>query len=193
MALRRRADGRGVIRRWDGSPFRVLALDPGGTTGWKSGCAGKEDPTKFSNFHFKGGQIGPNDHHLELEELLTQHLRYSHEENVPFSVVCESFEFRQHIDKDQAKTKVELISKEYIGVVRLFCIKNGLTAFFQSASDAKHMVPDKGPEANVKLKQLDLYETSSQHENDAARHLLRHMVVTKHIHSPITDIWLRDD
>lgn len=182
MALTRKPGA--AVRKWDGGPFRVLSFDPGMTTGWASAtCLQASDEIVFES-----GQLGPHEHHAELWAALGVVYRvYPNLE-----VVCESFEFRQHINQGQAKTKVELISKEYIGVIKLFCAMYDIKLTFYTASAAKQLVPDKGPQANEKLKQLGIYRpvTHWPHAMDGYRHLLRYLVVGKGIREPITDKWL---
>lgn len=212
MALRRNATGRAPIR-WDGRPFRVLALDPGGTTGYKYAEWTPEDTDTdilipdipgsppvdiqtvqsftLDDIVFEGGQIGPHEHHQTLEQLLYDYIQQSF--YVPLEIVYESFEFRQHIKKDHAKTKVVLISKEYIGVIKLAHSHHWATSslYSHTSSAAKDLIDD------WKLKVLglghNLWVPGNEHENDAARHLFRHMVVTKHIREPITNVWLEQD
>lgn len=174
-------------------PFRVLAYDPGGTTGWAYAEWLPQEGEPLTNLEqilFLSGQIGPEEHH----ELLYEHLNsYAFGIEGPIlELVCESFEFRQHITRDHAKTKVELISKEYIGIIKLFRQQYDRPVAFQTASAAKSFIPDKGPQSNVKLKQLGVYKpvTNEPHAMDAMRHLLRYMVFDKKIRSPITDAWL---
>jgi hypothetical protein len=175
-----------------------MALDPGGTTGWASceldskSYEGKITPD-LSDFKFNSGHLGPDEHHEDLWRWL---VLSNHEyDDVSLELVCESFEFRQHINHGGAKTKVELISKEYIGVIKLFAASRDLKLKFQTASAGKTMFPDKGPQANVKLKQVGVYKPVSTwvHAMDAMRHLLRFMVAEKHIREPLTDKWLKDD
>jgi hypothetical protein len=199
MALSRK-NGSAAPRLWNGRPFRILSLDPGKTSGWAY-CEYRDSGLppqgiELDEFHFECGHLGPEDHHLTLWNVLLNRYGPVFEERPPplLEVVCESFEFRQHINRDHSKTKVELISKEYIGIVNLFCQVHNLTPHFQTASAAKSLVPDKGPMANVKLKQLGVYQpvTHWVHAMDAMRHLLRYMVVDKRIREPITDKWLKD-
>lgn len=191
MTLNRRQGAAGTPKGWDGRPFRVIAFDPGGTTGWASAnwlpLRETDSLSSIEDIEFSSGQIGPGEHHLELWKFLHRwangHSRYG-------EVACELFEFRQHVTKEHTKTKVELISNEYIGIIKLFAITREIDVNFQNASSAKTFIPDKGPQANVRLHQLGLYEPGQTHANDAKRHLLRHLVITKKIRFPITNHWL---
>jgi hypothetical protein len=193
-----RKKGAIVPQMWNGRPFRILALDPGGTTGWAYCDFNypildyKTLSISLDDFKFTSGHIGPGDHHSELFDFITGLYRRNGPEIPDLELVCESFEFRQHINKDEAKTKVELMSKEYIGIVKLIAEQCEIPLAFQTASAAKHLVPDKGPQANVKLKQLGVYQpvTHWVHAMDAMRHLLFYMVRDKRIREPITDRWL---
>jgi hypothetical protein len=171
---------------WKPKPFRIVACDPGGTTGWASATWNPQDlNTKFhllNQIRFEFTEIGPEEHHIELYDFLQKQWDFSDDIDTDF--VCESFEFRQHIDEDHTKTKVELISKEYIGVLRFFCAERGIVPYFQTASAAKTFVE------NWKIKSLGLWVPGQRHAMDAARHLLRHMVVTMKMRTPITDVWV---
>lgn len=195
MTKLRRSAERPVIPTWGGGPFRILAIDPGGTTGYRYVAHSPNEPTVPTDIHefmWEGGQIGPDEHHLELQNLLIQYRQKA--DASPLTIVCESFEFRQHINKESAKTGVNLISKEYIGIIKLFVeTSTNVIVRFQTASAAKQLVPDKGPLANEKLRQLGLYTTANPHQNDATRHALRHMVINMKMRNPITNVWLRDD
>ena len=159
---------------------RVIALDPGGTTGW----AMWQD-TKFPGTfegrdekvweHFTCGQIGPEEHHEELYELLERMQTHK------FIVICESFEFRQ---SDNHREGTVLISREYIGVAKLFTKRRGglnLQVHYvsQSPSQAKGFVSDE------KLKAMGLYVPGQRHARDALKHLVYYLVNKKHMHQLI--------
>jgi hypothetical protein len=100
-----------------------------------------------------------------------------------FTVVCESFEFRQH---DDYRTGVDLSAKEYIGVVKLFAQERmntrGQKLVFQTPAQAKGFVPDKAKEglaANAKLKAMELWVPEQRHAMDAMRHLITYMVTKR--------------
>ncbi len=159
---------------------RIIALDPGGTTGWAmwqdepfAGASGV-----WSNFVI--GQIGPHEHHKELNDLLG--LQQVHD----YTIVCESFEFRK---AEGFREGISLISREYIGVAKLFAAERmNRPVVLQTAGMGKGFIPDKakdGLAANAKLKILGLYTPSMKHSNDAMRHLLYYLVNVKHMHQLI--------
>lgn len=175
-----------VLPQWEGRPFRVIALDPGGSTGvataeWRS--TGPDDRlTHPDQIKFFQWQLGPEDHHLAL---------WSTVNNNYTEIVWESFEFRQHLLTDEdgnpiPKLKVELISREYIGILRLFCELSQTPSHHRNASSAKRFITDE------RIKELGLWLPGMPHAMDATRHLLRYLVVVKKINRPFTDIWLAD-
>lgn len=175
--------------------FHIAAFDPGQTSGWATARFDDLLHTglhELSQIEFAFGQLGPNPHHYELYELLNTLNTPSRFEPALASleVVSESFQFRQHISPDHAKTGLVLTSVEYIGVIKLFCEENGIDLVEYNASAAKHFVPDSGPHANDKLRALGLYQKGMKHANDATRHLLRYLVIGKRIRAPITDKWV---
>lgn len=138
--------------------MKVVALDPGGTTGiatYLKPVVGDE--------HWGVSQVGPDEHHDELYNYLAETF-------VPFSgnqfVVCESFEFRQNRQRDN----INLMSREYIGVVKLFGKKHGIPVVFQTAGVAKPFVTDE------KLKIMDMWVPGKKHAMDARRHLIYFLV-----------------
>jgi hypothetical protein len=159
----------------------VLALDPGGSTGWAAYhaevvMAGLDQP-EFYNQFINQGQLGPQEHHLDLWNLLGD----MHVAN--YVIVCESFEYRR-----EQRDNVVLISKEYIGVVNLFVQERSKTlprGFVlehvpQNAATGKSfwypkVKGKKDSWDGSRLKHLGLYQPTTQgrHKNDATAHLLQ--------------------
>lgn len=190
----------------------ILALDPGGTTG-------------YAYYNPWTGQVtcgqlsGP--HHLELlgliERLLALSVDYG---GYKLTVVYERFEFRQSEEAVRAAllgfidelcggriTKLAMVisrlrsiakirpsrdrlvldSKEYIGVIKLAVQQHeGVIPASHSASEGKSFVKDN------KLTALGWYKLTAAmpHARDALRHLLRHMEVALNVGAPITTAWL---
>lgn len=128
----------------------ILALDPGGTTGWKA--FNHEDTTMH------GGFLGPLPHHVELWGFL--------DSTAPSVVICESF---QHSEK----TGLKLISAEYIGIVKLWCKLNDIPYVPQTSSEGKGFWTDD------KLRRVGLYVVN-KHIRDATRHLLHYLSFDMH-------------
>lgn len=152
---------------------KILSLDPGGTTGYSWCELDPGDKKQIPEFY--GGQIGPGKHHLDLFNLLQEGWDV---------VVCESFEYRMvAIDDDKTGTVyspvIELISKEYIGVVELWSqgTQTGRAAkiVFQKPAVA---VGQKTFWTKEKMVKMGVYKSGERHRNDATRHLL-HYTVTK--------------
>jgi hypothetical protein len=150
---------------------RIVALDPGGTTGW---AMWQDTPMKFDPplDHFTCGQIGPQEHHEDLYA----HLEFL--QTSEFILICETFEFRQQ--DVEIRMGINLMSREYIGVAKLFAAQRmSSPVVLQSPGLAKSFIPDKkknGMEANAKLKAMGLYVPGSPHAMDAMRHLIYYMV-----------------
>lgn len=150
--------------------YRVVSLDPGGTTGYAIYDAEfpvasltKREPIED---RLTVGHLGPEDHHEELYDLLElQHIR-------DFYLVTESFEFRQ----GNQRNNINLMSKEYIGVAKLFAQQRGLIGskrvryYEQTAGLAKPFVTDE------KLRIMNWWTPGMKHANDAARHLVFFLV-----------------
>jgi hypothetical protein len=147
--------------------YRVIALDPGGTTGWAMYSAERmEDPIanvfEYYNEQWTQGQLGPEPHHAELLHLMEM----MHVES--YRVVCESFEFRGGAAK--VRDNLNLDAKEYIGVVKLFAQERKVPTRFQTAAMGKGFITDD------KIKRAGLWHPGWRHAMDAQRHLLYYLV-----------------
>lgn len=149
--------------------FRVVGLDPGGTTGWFQFDAEKDalsKDLKFVEWKITPLQFGPHEHHGELYAAL----EHSHIHD--YYLVYESFEFRQNKQRDN----INLMSREYIGVAKLFAYERGLyhngRVVSYTAGTSKGFIPDKrvgGLAANAKLRAMGWYFPGMKHSSDAAR------------------------
>lgn len=151
---------------------RIIGLDPGGTTGWaKYDALYLPDPDNdgkpmLVEEDFSVGQFGPHEHHDDLY----QQLEMWHIHN--YTIVTESFEFRQYKQRDN----INLMSREYIGIAKLVAQQRKCKFAKYAAGLSKGLLPDKGPDANKKLKAMGWYTPSMKHSNDAARVLAYHMI-----------------
>ena len=147
---------------------RIVALDPGGTTGWAY-----VDIRDDGTLEFHHGMLESQNHHNELRDLLYG-LLYNlegHRVVEYYNIVCESFEYR-----NASRPGLELVSVEYIGVMKLFCQEFNIPYHMQSASQGK--IRDK-PTAFVKpdnLKKLGLWSPNMIHAMDAYGHLLYFLI-----------------
>lgn len=144
--------------------YRVLALDPGGTTGWATYTATvMHDPDGNAEYYkqkYACGQFGPEEHHQQLYEFLES------QRTSLYSVVCESFEFRQ----GRQRNNLNLMSKEYIGTLKTYSQIEQVSVVFQTAAVGKSFVDDK------KLKVMGLWFPRNKHAMDAMRHLVTYLV-----------------
>lgn len=143
--------------------FRIIALDPGGTTGWAAYTAERMEAEKgkyeYYAEKFTCGQIDAQEHHLQLYNMLGLM------QTQVYHVVTESFEYR-----NRARPGLELISREYIGVTKLFCADRQVTFHKQTAAMGKGFVKDEN------IKKLGLWSPGFKHAMDAYRHLLYYMI-----------------
>lgn len=129
--------------------MNIISLDPGGTTG--IAIYGEDDIiTSY--------EIGGDDHHKELRDALS--------ELVPDLIIYESFDWRPYRNQ-----KVELISREYIGVIKLFCITFDVARQVQKPALKSWWTDNK-------LKRVGEYNVGMPHANDAVRHLLYYIMQT---------------
>jgi hypothetical protein len=135
---------------------KIIAIDPGGTTGW----AKLEIDTILHGHlreHFSWGHIpieGVEEHHSALWRFLV------HEH--PNVIVCERFD-------NSGDQFTKIVSREYIGIVKLYCQLFDIPVEWQGADVAKNWAP------NDRLMTMTLLITPAskwKHANDAMRHLV---------------------
>lgn len=168
-------------------PFNVLAFDPGGTTGWAFASLpqyllDEKEEVELKDIYLQTGEFGPEPHHKGLLQLITS---FAYSESPKIEVVFEPFHFRQHMDN--TRHKVELISCEYIGVIKLTCAQLGLTYYDRfTPGEAKRWTTDR------KLQLLGWFQEPKhpmRHRNDALRQLVKYLVVKKGVRHPLTTAW----
>jgi hypothetical protein len=147
--------------------MKVLAFDPGGTTGW-----GKfefdiiQDAPRWKKAvrqHFSSGQIGEDGNREEHHRALWTFLIMEH----PDLVICERFD-------NAGDMFTKIISREYIGVIKLYCELFGIPLTMQGADQAMNFTNDG------KLIMLGIHRMPAikwRHANDAYRHLVRYLAV----------------
>ena len=179
--------------------FNVLAFDPGGSTGWAQAILHDpiDDPdrVKIDDIYLFTGELGPKPHHRELYTFIRDQSGLMSEVGyVPtMEVVSEPFHYRQNVVGEDAagfRGKVELISAEYIGVIKLACAQLGLSYYDRfTPGEAKRYVP------NTKLEALGWLQepiTPMRHRNDALRQLVKYLIVKKKVRHPITTAWRQE-
>jgi hypothetical protein len=141
--------------------YRILAFDPGGTTGWAMYSALKIPgrPYPWGNELWTCGQMSEPNHHQQLEQFLgMSRVQYT-------TIVCETF------DDLATGHHVDPIAGEYIGVIKGWCEEDGVPLKMQRPGVAKPFTKD------INLKRLDLWQGKAWgHAMDAYRHLLWYMI-----------------
>lgn len=157
---------------------RIIALDPGGTTGWV--VHDLEDGKPSLPLKVSGGQLGPDLHHKELYDLLQITFEDSLIDGIDkLQVVCEAFTYRIVRSGGTKMPGINLISKEYIGVARLWVQQRSLAYRPAWYEPMPSVAVGKDPWWNKeRLKKLGVYTKGEPHRNDATRHLLTHIVGT---------------
>lgn len=157
------------------SNYGILALDPGGTTGWASFQCDQiwnpiDEVFEYVGRQWTCGQLDlrPEDHHLTLYNLL------GHFHVDKYMIVCERFDYR-----NKSRPGLELISREYIGVTRLFCQDRRIPLALQEASQGK--ITDKSFVKKENLQRLALWTPGWGHAMDAYGHLLWYMINHAHV------------
>lgn len=154
------------------SNFCILALDPGGTTGWATFKANKivgpDGKAEYLGRQWTCGQLGPSPHHLELYHWL------EHNELQTYHIITESFEYR-----NKERPGLVLISCEYIGVAKLYGAAHQTKVWEQTASQGK--IREKSFVRKENLQRLALWSPGWTHAMDAYGHLLYYMINTAHV------------
>jgi len=152
--------------------FKILAVDPGGTTGIATYSALRimnpnTNQYEYMDESFWGTQLGPEKHHDELDMLLGM----QHVEN--YTIVCESFEYR-----NRSRAGLVLVSQQYIGVIERFAQERKVQLVMQSSSVGK--ITKKSFVRKENLERLGLWEIGMggrlNHMADAYGHILQYMV-----------------
>lgn len=138
----------------------IVALDPGGTTGW----SWWDDISGLTC-----GELGQGNrpHHTALEHRLFQ-IAGSIRPTSKLTVICESFDNR-------ADPAAELVSLEYIGIVRLFCAKTNTRFIPQSPGNVKPWLKSNGVKY-AKLRATGLWVPGQPHASDSNGHILYYLV-----------------
>jgi hypothetical protein len=138
--------------------MKIIGIDPGETTGIAI-C----DTDELPHWRWKFDQLGPEEHHLELSDLL--------EMLYPSRIVYERFENR-------GNQAARLVSCEYIGVIKRYAQAHyrHQEVIVQSASQAKAFW------TNDKLKAILLWKGNDlKHAMDATRHVLYYLMQSKQL------------
>jgi hypothetical protein len=142
---------------------KIISVDPGGTTG----LAYLQDRVIFAR-----KEIGPRRKDVkQYMDWCGQALEQEFDSFMPDYIVFEQFDYRT------GQAHAELISNEYIGVIKLWCVKNDRPWVTQPARVGKHT--GKGVFWNRrKLQAVGLYLPNMGHSMDATSHLLHHWSTT---------------
>jgi hypothetical protein len=133
--------------------LRVLALDPGVTTGWAYYDAEVEALRRLP-------LVGQERDQIDACDLIASYL--DNDKRPLSAVICESY----RITQQTLKVTRQSASLEIIGVARWLSAGAHVDFVLQSPGDAKRFMTD------AKLKSLGWWRSSSQdHAHDALRHL----------------------
>jgi hypothetical protein len=180
-------------------PFHVVGFDPGGTTGWARVLYAPPHPLpaselQMSDFHLMVGEFGPEPHHERLYDFMAE-LWVDYRHDLPPEFVTEPFNYRQYADGK--RSNVELISCEYIGIMRLFKQRHRYDRpFAPRLYDRFNPGMSKDNITNLKLEKMGWLQkpatTTERHKNDALRQVVQYLTIMKQIHAPFTTTWRHD-
>lgn len=153
----------------------VLGFDPGGTTGFAKFKGIKCSTGAWLAYDFDCGYLGPGKHHEALDALV----RAEFDTTDYLHLITESFEFR-----NEHRDNVELISRNYIGILELIAAQIKPHVFHQQSAALGKVVDRKSsgfvtPES---LKKLGLWKTPQKiwkHSADAYGHVLYYMLFNR--------------
>lgn len=138
---------------------RIIALDPGETTGWACWSAlAVPGMPRFSTGMSQSYTCG----HLTRDSLRGF---LGNQRVATTIVVCERFDNR-HNEKNIDPAPIEVI-----GIIKEWCEENDITLVMQSVGNAKHFVKD------INLKRLGMWHGKKwKHAMDGFRHLVYYMI-----------------
>jgi hypothetical protein len=147
---------------------KILAFDPGGTTGWAA--LEYDIPVPPHEPIWRRGHLEGADHQSKLWNFLMAELidTTTSTDRENSRVVVERFDYR-----NDSRPGLELISREYIGVIKLFCQRSEVILQLQTP------VGKMGKKTFVKkenIQRLGLYNPGMKHAMDATAHLLNYIV-----------------
>jgi hypothetical protein len=155
----------------------ILAFDPGGSTGWM--YRGPEG----GKLVVKVGELGHGDdssgqHHLALWRLLARFHLASSSDPRGLTIVCERFQFRK--EDAMQREMIELISREYEGIIVLYCKLNDIHLVRQNSAQAVGKTAFWGDNkiGNERIKTLGMWKANNVHAMDALRHFLYYVTFT---------------
>lgn len=131
-------------KTWD-PPKKILALDPGETTGWATFVDGELQ---------KSGEVGQNDSLMDVMRLIDR--------EQPTTIVVEAY--RIYSWKADTHSWSDLFTPRLIGAIELKCIQNKIPMYTEMAQGAKNFCTNK------KLKSWGYYKKGARHARDAIRH-----------------------
>jgi hypothetical protein len=119
-------------------------------------------------------------HHMSLWSLLIRFHLACASAGQKLTIVCERFQFRPQEAKD--REKIELISKEYEGVIQLYADMNSSDVHLvkQNAAQAVGKTAFWGDNkiGNDRIRTLGLWKANQVHAMDALRHFLYYVTFT---------------
>lgn len=139
--------------------MKIISFDPGGTTGVV--ILDSKRPAQFRSI-----QIEIDDHHTAIWSLLLAHS--------PDKIIAEDFNYR--VIEEGTRKGIELISRDYLGVIKLYQQLYGKPAGCELIIQKPAYAVGKKPFFTDEfLKRMGIYTKGAPHSNDAMRHLLMYL------------------